>query len=125
MESLEWTGDVVPECEVGWGLVNIWLFTSITRLCAGWPLTDGAVDGRQPAEPGGEPALQVSVCGPTAAGPLRLRGTDPALLWNLQTRLLPGQLLLLSFSLFRIITASHNCDKAFSFHTSYKRDPIC
>lgn len=63
------------------------------QLSAGGSLTDGAVDGREPAEPGGEPALQVSVCGPTAAGPLWLWRTDAALLWNLQTCLLPGEFL--------------------------------
>lgn len=59
--------------------------------CAGWSLIDGAVDGRQPAEPRGEPALQVSVYKPAAAGPLWLWGTDPALLRNLQTCLLPSE----------------------------------
>lgn len=60
---------------------------------AGGSLTDGAVDGRQSAEPGREPALKVSVCGPTATWSLWLGRTDPALLWNLQTCLLPGRLI--------------------------------
>lgn len=38
--------------------------------CAGRSLIDGAVDGCEPAEPRGEPALQVSVREPAAAGPL-------------------------------------------------------
>lgn len=40
--------------------------------CAGRSLVDGAVDGRQSAEPRGEPALKVSVHKPAAAGSLRL-----------------------------------------------------
>lgn len=43
-----------------------------TFFCAGRPLLDGAVDGRQPAEPRGEPALQMSLHQPSAAGPERL-----------------------------------------------------
>jgi len=37
---------------------------------AGGSLIDGAVDGRQPAGPRGEPPLQVSVYQPAAAGPV-------------------------------------------------------
>lgn len=44
--------------------------SSLFPSCAGRSLVDGAVDGCEPAESGGEPALQVSVCGPAPAGPL-------------------------------------------------------
>lgn len=47
-------------------------FSIMVFDCAGRSLIDGAVDGRQPVEPRGEPALQVSVCEPAAAGPVRL-----------------------------------------------------
>lgn len=73
-------------------LQEVWNhFRVLKKLFAGWSFPDGAMDGCQPAEPGGEPALQVSLCGPTATWSLWLRRTNPTLLWNLQTCLLPGE----------------------------------
>lgn len=52
-------------------LTNIVSYSDFSKMdVTGGPLVDGAVDGCEPAEPRGEPALKVPMCGPITTGPL-------------------------------------------------------